>query len=128
MNAVVVDQDVLHLEVGLLAVLLVFKLDKGVLQAVAGLLVADDFAGEDLAEAREDDFEVFVLCDGVELAHEEDVFRGSYFGKGKVSDHLQGVGLGSGLPLPSPFFQCFLVYILFKLLVVRNPYCCALRL
>ncbi len=42
----VVDEDVVHLEVGFLAALLVFKLDEGVLQAVAGFPIADHFATE----------------------------------------------------------------------------------
>ena len=45
MYTVVVNQDTLHLEVGLLAVLLVFKLNECILQAVAGALVPDDFTG-----------------------------------------------------------------------------------
>ena len=44
MDAVIIDQNALHLEVGLFAVLLVLKLDEGILQAIARLLVADDLA------------------------------------------------------------------------------------
>ena len=42
----VVDEDVVHLEVGFLATLLVFKLDEGVLQAIAGLSIANHFTTE----------------------------------------------------------------------------------
>lgn len=41
---VIIDENSLHFEVGLLAFLLVLKFYKGVLQTVAGALVADDFA------------------------------------------------------------------------------------
>ena len=45
MYSVVVNENVLHLEVGLLAVFLVLELNEGVLQAVSRLLIPDDFAG-----------------------------------------------------------------------------------
>ena len=54
MNSVVVDEDALHFEIRLFAGGLVFKFDEGVLKTVASAFVADDFAGEDAAEARED--------------------------------------------------------------------------
>lgn len=44
MDPVVIYEDSLHFEVGLFAILLVFKLDEGVLEAVPGPLVSDDFA------------------------------------------------------------------------------------
>jgi hypothetical protein len=44
MYAVVVDKNTLHLEVGLLTVLLVIELDKCILQTVAGALIANHFA------------------------------------------------------------------------------------
>ena len=71
MDAALVDHHVLHLEVGLLAGLLVLKLHEGVAQRVARLLVALDLALSDRSEAREDDLEVLVLRDRVELADEK---------------------------------------------------------
>ena len=44
MNAMIINQDSLHFEVGLLTVLLIFKLNKCILETVTGALVADDFA------------------------------------------------------------------------------------
>ena len=55
-DAVVVNQHALHFEVGALAVFFAAEFDEGVLQAVTCLLVPDDFARQDLAEAREDEF------------------------------------------------------------------------
>ena len=60
MNSLVVDEDVLHFEVGLLTSGLLFVFDEGVLERVVGALVADNFAGEDLTEAGEDHFEIFI--------------------------------------------------------------------
>lgn len=68
MNAVIINQDPLHLEVGALAVFLVGKLDESILKAVTGLLVSDDLTRQDLAKTREDKLEVFIPCNWIELA------------------------------------------------------------
>ena len=60
MNAVVVDQDVLHLEIRLLAILLVLEFDESILQRVASLLVSDHLARQDLSKTAEDQVEVLV--------------------------------------------------------------------
>lgn len=44
-DAMVVNQNALHLEICLLAILLVFEFDKTVLQTVTSTLVSDDLAG-----------------------------------------------------------------------------------
>ena len=49
-DTVVVDQDAVHLEICLFTFFLVRVLDKGILEAVAGLLVAYDFAAYDLSK------------------------------------------------------------------------------
>lgn len=54
MDAVVVNQNALHFEVGLFAGGLVFEFYKGVLERVAGAFVSNYFAGEDFAETGED--------------------------------------------------------------------------
>lgn len=51
--AMIVNQNSLHLEIRLLTVLLMFKLDKGVLKTVFGSLVSNDFAGYNLAKPAE---------------------------------------------------------------------------
>lgn len=45
MDAMVVNQNALHLEICLLAILLILKFDKTVLQTVTSTLVSDDLAG-----------------------------------------------------------------------------------
>lgn len=45
MYPVVINQYALHLEIGLLAVLLVLEFDKGVLKAVACTLISDNLTG-----------------------------------------------------------------------------------
>ena len=57
---VIVYQDPLHLEVCLLAVLLVLELDEGVLKTVLGALISNDFAGYDFAKSTEYQIEIFV--------------------------------------------------------------------
>ena len=109
-NTMIVDQDALHLEVGLLTVLSMLKLDKGVLKAIARSLLSNHLAREDLAETAEDELEVLVcapdrvsdsrrtrtgkgslsptVSDGVKLADEEHVLGRLHLGKRKVADHL----------------------------------------
>lgn len=69
-DATVVDQHVVHLEVRVFARLLLLELDERVLQGVARHFVADHLARLDLAEAAEDDLQVVVGGDGIQLAHE----------------------------------------------------------
>ena len=54
MNAMVIYQYSLHLEIRLLAVLLVLEFDKRVLQTVFGALVPNDFARHNWTKAAED--------------------------------------------------------------------------
>lgn len=88
MDSSVVDKHALHLEIRGLACALVVELDEGVLQAVPRLLVADDLARQDLAEAAEDELEVRVRGHRVEFAHEEHVFRRFDFGEREVAHHF----------------------------------------
>ena len=54
MDAVIIYQHSLHLEVRLLTILLVFELDECILQAVFCALISNDLAGHDRTEATED--------------------------------------------------------------------------
>ena len=60
MYAVIIDQYTLHLEIRLLAVLLVFEFDEGILKAFLGSLVSDNFARYDFAKSTEDQIKIFV--------------------------------------------------------------------
>ena len=60
MNPMIIYQDALHLEVGLLTGFLVFKLDKCILKTITCTLVANDFTGHDFAETTEDQIKVLV--------------------------------------------------------------------
>ena len=51
MDAMIIDQDSLHLEIRLLAVLLVLEFNECILQAIFCTLVSDDFARHDGTEA-----------------------------------------------------------------------------
>ena len=72
-DAAVVDEDVVHLGVGALGVLLALKLDKGVAEALARLRVADDVDAVHAPEAAEDELEPALVRRGVQPAHKEDV-------------------------------------------------------
>lgn len=54
MDSMVVNEHSLHLEIGLLAILLVLELDKRILQTVAGALISNDLAREDGTKTTED--------------------------------------------------------------------------
>ena len=54
MDAVIIYQDSLHLEVRLLAVFLVLEFDKCILKAVFCALVSNDFTGHNGTEATKD--------------------------------------------------------------------------
>ena len=103
MDSPVVDEDVVHFEVGLLRGALCVKPHKGVAKALSGFPVLDDVAGSELAESGEDDLEVLLGGHGVELADEEHVLLGGSLGRRQVPNHLQhhrpavGLGLSHGL-------------------------------
>jgi len=111
-DAAVVNKHRVHLGVCLLATLLVLELDEGVLQTVARLLVADNLAAENLAEATEDQFQIFVGGDWVQLADEEHVLWRLDLGKGQIAHHLKRQGLCGCFalfPPPLGFGSSFLV-------------------
>ena len=88
-NPPIINQNVVHLEVGLLAVLRPLKLDEAVLKTLPGPLVGDNLAADDTAETAEDHLEVLLPGDWVELADEEDVLRRGDVRIGQVADHLE---------------------------------------
>lgn len=122
----VINEDPLHLEVGSLAVLLVPELDESVLQTVAGLLVAYHLARKNLAESREDEFQIFVSRHRVELAHEQDLLRRCDLCEWQISDEFEGERLGTSLSFSSNLLQLLRIVVLFKGFVVRYADCCAL--
>lgn len=109
MDAAVIDEDVVHFEVSALGILALLELDERILQRITRLLVADDFAAEDLAKAGEDELEVFACRDGVELADEEDVLGRGDVGEGQVADHLEREGLSARIPFSSLLSNLLLV-------------------
>lgn len=56
----VVNEHTLHLEVGLLAVLLVLEFDKCILQTVPSALISDHLARQDNPKATEDQLKILV--------------------------------------------------------------------
>lgn len=70
MDAAVINENALHLEVGCFAGGLVVVLDECVLQAITRLGIANDFAAQDFAKAAKDEFQVLVTSDWVQFADE----------------------------------------------------------
>lgn len=60
MNAMIIDQDPLHLEIGLFTILLILKFDKSVLQTVACPLISNNFAGQNLSKTTKYKFEILI--------------------------------------------------------------------
>lgn len=60
MYAVIVYEDSLHLEIRLLAVLLVFELNEGVLKTILSSFISNNFAGYDFAKATEDQIQILI--------------------------------------------------------------------
>jgi len=56
----IIYENSLHLEICLFAILLVFELNKGVLQTVAGPFISNDFTGDDFAESTEDQVKILI--------------------------------------------------------------------
>lgn len=119
-DAPVVDEDVVHLEVRALGILAVPELDKRILQRVLGLLIPDDLATEDLSKPRKDQLEVLARRDGVQLAHEEDVLGRCHVGKGQVADHLEREGLRARVALASLPGEFVRVAVLFEVFFVAD--------
>ena len=69
----VVNQHVVHLDVGFLAALLAFKLEERVLQRRARFRVAHHVARQDVPKPRKDQLQALPVRDLVQLAHEQHV-------------------------------------------------------
>lgn len=108
MNAPVIDQDIVHLDVRPLCRLALLELDESILQAVARLLVADHLAAPDLAKAREDELEVLALGHLVQLAHKQDILGRGHVGEGEVADHLERERLRARLARPAGLLELLL--------------------
>lgn len=85
----VIYQYSLHFKVGLLASLLVLKLNKSILEAIVGSLVSNHFARQDGPKTTENQMKILVLSNGIQFANEENVFWWLDIRKGKIANHLQ---------------------------------------
>lgn len=59
-DTVIINQHPLHFEIGLFTVLLVFKLDKGILQAVTRSLIPYNLTRQNWPEPAENEMEILV--------------------------------------------------------------------
>lgn len=92
MNTPVVNEHVIHFEIGRFAVLLILELNEGVAQRVARLAVSNYLATSDGPESREDKLEVFVGRDRVELANEQNVLGRLNIRVRNIADDLEQLG------------------------------------
>uniref|UniRef100_A0A2M3ZQD8 Putative secreted peptide n=1 Tax=Anopheles braziliensis TaxID=58242 RepID=A0A2M3ZQD8_9DIPT len=121
--APIVDQHVVHLEVGRFAGLFILELDERVLQRIARHLIADHLTADDLAEAAEYDLQIIVRRYRVELAHEQHVLGWRNVRIGDIADDLQNGGPRFRLPLGNHFRNLLLglAVQIVNLFVGRNP-------
>lgn len=89
MNTPVVNQHIVHLEVRVLATLLVLKLNKSVLQRISGNLIPDDLAPNNLSEPAKDDLQIVVRRDRIQLAHKQHILRRRHIRIRNVPHNLQ---------------------------------------
>lgn len=115
-NALVVDEDSIHLKVRLLCRGPLIKLDEGVLQRIARRLITDDLAAEDLAESTEDELQVLGACHWIEFANEEDVLRWPHFSKGQVAYHFERESSRRGIGLALGFLFLLFCALIFDLI------------
>jgi len=127
MNAMIIDEHTLHLEVCSFTILLVCEFDKGILQAVASLLVPYDLATENLAEATEDELEVLVASDGIELADKEHLLWGRNVGERQVANEFESESLRTSLSFATKLLQSLWICVLLQFLVIRDANCRELR-
>lgn len=74
MNASIVNEDVVHLEVSVFTRFLLFELDESVLKGITGYFVSNDLACLDASKTTEYNLKIVIGCDGIELADEKNVF------------------------------------------------------
>lgn len=117
----VIDQDALHFEICLFAVLLIFKFNEGVLEAVTSPFISNDLARENSPEPAENQFEIFIMCDWVQLADKENIFWRLDFRKREISNHFKSQRLGSCLALSSQLLHGSFIHIISQLFIVGNP-------
>ena len=88
LDSAIIDQDIIHLEVRCLTGLISVVSKKGIAQAVAGLLVPDDVARCDVAEAAKDCLQVFLSGDWIQLGNEQHVGWRLGIGFRQITNHF----------------------------------------
>lgn len=85
MYTTVINWNVVHLEIRLLALRLSSKLNEGVAKGITRSFVSNNLAGLNFTKARENEFEILVSRYLVQLAHEQNVFRGFHVSIWQIS-------------------------------------------
>src|SRR5690606_9899825 len=88
LDATIVNEDIVHLAIGLLTGLPLGKLYNGIAQTAARPMVPDHFATGNVAKAGKDHFQVVRFGQRIQLAHKQDIFRRLQVGRRPVTDQL----------------------------------------
>lgn len=88
-NASIVDEYIVHFEIGRLTRFTVLKLDERILQRIAARSIANHFAALHLAETTEDNFQVIVSRHRIQFAHKQNIFGRCNIGIGQIADNFQ---------------------------------------
>jgi hypothetical protein len=81
----IIHQCVVHFEISLHGLLFFLKLGESILQRLTRALVSNNFYFHCRIESTEDEFQIFVLSDGVELANKQHIFGGFNVGVGQIT-------------------------------------------
>lgn len=134
MDSSVVDENIVHLEVGSLTRFGTVKLHEGILQAVPRLLISDHLAADHLSKPGEDDLEIFVGCYRIQFADKQNILRGRDISVREIPHHFEDSGPGLGLLLREYLVDLLLssAFIVINVLIRTNPVtgqhlCCWLR-
>ena len=101
LDASVINQDIVHLEVGILTSFICVIAQKSIAQTVPSLLVPDDVARGDVAKAAKNSFQIFLCRHLVQLGNEQHVGRRFGVCLWQITDHFKDNCSVLGLRLPT---------------------------
>ena len=123
MDSPVIDENIVHLEVGPLTRFRTIKLHECILQTVPSLLIPDNLTTHHFPKSGEDDFEVFVSCDRIQFADKQNILRRSHIRVRKIPNHFEDGRPGFSLLLREYFIDLLLrpPFIIIEALICTNP-------
>jgi hypothetical protein len=88
LDSAIVNQCIIHFEIGLDSGLFVGEFGKCVLQGSTSLLIANDLHLDVFIKTRKNQLEIFIDRHRIEFANKQDIFRCSNVGIGQVAQHF----------------------------------------